>query len=66
MSLSEASTAAGTPSAALAALESRISALKYVDALLRVQRARKDGNAWRKAAEAAQSLLRNGRDETYR
>jgi hypothetical protein len=49
---------------ALAALEARISALKYVNALLRVQLdARKDGNAWRKAAEAAQ---RNGRDKTDR
>ena len=53
---------------ALAALEARISALKYVNALLRVQLdgARKDGNAWRKAAEAAQRLLRNGREELDR
>jgi hypothetical protein len=53
---------------ALAALEAKIAALKYVNALLRVQLdgARKDGNAWRKAAEAAQGLLKNGRDETDR
>jgi len=77
MSLSEAATAAGTPMdqdamaierAALAALESRISALKYVNALLRGQLdgARKDGNAWRKAAEAAQRLLRKRRNEIDR
>ena len=73
----EAATAAGTTMdqnamaierVALTALEARISALKYVNALLRVQLdgARKDGNAWRKAAEAAQRLLTNGRDEIDR
>ena len=70
LNASEVATAAGTTMdqnamaierLALTALEARISALKYVNALLRVQLdgARKDGNAWRKAAEAAQRLLRN-------
>jgi hypothetical protein len=76
LSVSEATPDAGTPMdqdamaierAAMSALEAS-SALKYVNALLRVQLdgARKDGNAWRKAAEAAQGLLKNGRDETDR
>jgi hypothetical protein len=53
---------------ALTALEARISALKYVNALLRAQLdgARKDGNAWRKAAEAAQRLLGSRPNETNR
>ena len=49
--------------AAFAALEARIRALTHLNAVLRAQLegARKDGYAWRKAAEVAQSLLRNRR-----
>src|SRR5262245_13450177 len=53
---------------AFAALEARIRALTHLNAVLRAQLegARKDGYAWRKAAEVAQSLLRNRRYESDR
>jgi hypothetical protein len=48
------------------ALEAKISALKYVNALIRerLDGASKDPEGWKKAAKAAQRLLSKGGEES--